>query len=46
MTMAVDIAKAAISIPGIHKRLDKIGQEMKLRITFQDEKIFKMMHRI
>jgi ACT domain-containing protein len=46
MTMAVDIAKAAISIPGIHKRLDKIGQEMKLKITFQDEKIFKMMHRI
>ena len=46
MTMAADIAKASIGIPQIHKRLDKIGQEMKLRITFQDEKIFKMMHRI
>ena len=46
MTMAVDIAKATISIPQIHKRLDKIGQEIKLKITFQDEKIFKMMHRI
>ncbi|PKL47872.1 MAG: ACT domain-containing protein [Planctomycetes bacterium HGW-Planctomycetes-1] len=46
MTMAVDIAKATLSIPQIHKRLDKIGKEMKLKITFQDEKIFKMMHRV
>ena len=46
MTMAVDIAKAAIAIPQIHKKLDKISQEMKLRIIFQDENIFKMMHRV
>ena len=46
MTMAVDIAKATVSIPQIHKRLDKIGKEMKLKITFQDETIFKMMHRV
>ena len=46
MTMAVDIAKAAISIPQIHKRLDKIAEQMKLTITLQDEKIFKMMHRV
>jgi ACT domain-containing protein len=46
MTMAVDIAKATISTPQIHRRLDKIGEEMKLKITFQDEKIFKMMHRV
>jgi ACT domain-containing protein len=46
MTMAVDIAKATISIPQIHKKLDKIGKEMKLKITFQDETIFKMMHRV
>ncbi len=46
MTMAVDIAKATVSIPQIHKKLDKIGEEMKLRIIFQDENIFKMMHRV
>jgi len=46
MTMACDIAKANISIPTIHKRLEKIANEMKLNITFQDETIFKMMHRI
>jgi ACT domain-containing protein len=46
MTMAVDIAKAAIGIPQIHKKLDKISREMKLRIIFQDETIFKMMHRV
>ena len=46
MTMAVDIAKAAISIPQIHRRLDKIADQMKLKITFQDETIFKMIHRV
>jgi ACT domain-containing protein len=46
MTMAVDIAKSAISIPQIHKKLDKVGRDMKLKITFQDEIIFKMMHRV
>ncbi|MBN1787130.1 MAG: ACT domain-containing protein [Sedimentisphaerales bacterium] len=46
MTMAVDVAKAAISIVQVHKRLDKIANEMKLKIIFQDENIFKMMHRI
>ncbi|HBR19362.1 MAG: hypothetical protein A2Y13_09105 [Planctomycetes bacterium GWC2_45_44] len=46
MTMAADIAKATITIPQIHKRIDKIAEEMKLKITFQDETIFKMMHRV
>lgn len=46
MTMAADIAKANITIPQIHKRIDKIAEEMKLKITFQDETIFKMMHRV
>jgi predicted amino acid-binding ACT domain protein len=46
MTMAVDIAKATVSIPQIHKKLDKIGKEIKLKINFQDETIFKMMHRV
>ena len=46
MMMAVDIAKAKIDISQIHKRLNKIGEEMQLNITFQDENVFKMMHRI
>ena len=46
MTMAVDIARAKISIPQIHRHLDKIADQMKLKVTFQDETIFKMMHRV
>ena len=46
MMMAVDIAKAKIDISQIHKRLNKIGEEMQLNITFQDENVFKMMHRV
>ena len=46
MTMAVDISKATADIAGIRKHLDKLGKEMSLNITFQDENIFKAMHRI
>ena len=46
MTMAVDITKATVGMDKIKKRLDKTGQEMKLKITFQDENIFKAMHRV
>ncbi|MHC4061189.1 MAG: ACT domain-containing protein [Planctomycetota bacterium] len=46
MTMAVDIAKASIGLDKIRKRLDKIGKEMSLNISFQDENIFKVMHRV
>jgi ACT domain-containing protein len=46
MTMAVDIAKATIGMDKIRNRLDKIGGEMSLRINFQDENIFKVMHRV
>ncbi len=46
MTMAVDVAEATIDIGKIKKRLDKIGKQMSLNITFQDEKIFKVMHRV
>jgi len=46
MTMAVDIAESTIDIPKIKNRLDKISKEMQLNITFQDENIFKMMHRV
>jgi ACT domain-containing protein len=46
MTMAVDIAAATIDIAKIRKMLDHIGKEMSLKITIQDETIFKAMHRV
>jgi ACT domain-containing protein len=46
MTMAVDISKAAIGMDKIRNRLDKIAADMSLNITFQDENIFKTMHRV
>ena len=46
MTMAVDLAKATLPLEKIKKQLDKLGKEMSLNITLQDENIFKTMHRI
>jgi ACT domain-containing protein len=46
MTMAVDITHASIPIEKIKSQLDKIGSQMDLNITLQDENIFKTMHRI
>ena len=46
MTMAVDVTDATIDMGRIKKRLDRIGREMALKITVQDEKIFKAMHRV
>ncbi|HUT31294.1 MAG TPA: ACT domain-containing protein [Sedimentisphaerales bacterium] len=46
MTMAVDITKATITMDKIKKQLDKIGKEMALNIAFQNENIFKVMHRV
>lgn len=46
MTMAVDTTNANIGMDKIKKRLDKLSREMSLNITFQDESIFKVMHRV
>jgi len=46
MTMAVDIANTTIDMEKIRKRLDAIGKELSLTITFQNENIFKAMHRV
>ena len=46
MTMACDMAHACIGIDQIQKKLNKIAREMDLKITFQHEDIFKMMHRM
>lgn len=46
MTMAVDISAATIDMEKLKKQLDKTAAEMSLKITVQDETIFKAMHRI
>jgi ACT domain-containing protein len=46
MTMAVDTAKATVDMATIKKQLDKIGRQIKLVITIQDQNIFKAMHRV
>jgi len=46
MTMAVDIGLAEGDTGQIRKRLDQVGKQMALKITIQDENIFKAMHRV
>jgi len=46
MTMACDITDATATMEKQHAQLAKIAKEMELNITFQNEKIFKMMHRV
>jgi len=46
MTMAVDVAEAMIGMDKIKTHLDRVGREMALKITIQDENIFKAMHRV
>ena len=46
MTMAVDVGEATLDMGQIKKRLDRIGKEMALKITIQDESLFKAMHRV
>jgi ACT domain-containing protein len=46
MTMAVDVADANIDMDHIKKRLDRVARDMALKITIQDETIFKAMHRV
>ena len=46
MTMACDTTEATANMDKLHKQLSKIAKEMDLNITFQNENIFKMMHRV
>jgi ACT domain-containing protein len=46
MTMAVDIGQATLDMGQIKRQLDKVGRQMALKITIQDESIFKAMHRV
>jgi len=46
MTMAVDLGQASLDVGQLRKRLDQVGRQMALKITIQDESIFKAMHRV
>jgi len=46
MTMAVDVSQATMDIGQIKRQLDRVGKQMALKITIQDENIFKAMHRV
>ena len=46
MTMLVDIKDAATKMDKISRELEKIGNELGMKIQLQHENIFKMMHRV
>lgn len=46
MTMVVDISEKTLSMDEIVASLEKIGQDLKMKISVQHENIFKMMHRV
>ena len=46
MTMACDMIAATVGIEHVQKKLQRIAKDMDLNITFQNETIFKAMHRI
>ena len=46
MTMLVDMKESKHSLEKVREDLDKIGEELKLKIQIQHENIFKMMHRV
>jgi ACT domain-containing protein len=46
MIMLVDFKESPSDLENIKAGLDKIGEEMKLRIQIQHEDLFKMMHRV
>lgn len=46
MTMAADISESELDVAEIREKLDVIAKELSLNITLQNEKIFKVMHRV
>ena len=46
MTMLVDMKDSKEGIDEIRKELERIGEEMGLKIQIQHENIFKTMHRV
>ena len=46
MIMLVDMKESRYSLEKVREELEKIGDELKLKIQIQHENIFKMMHRV
>ena len=46
MTMLVDMKESGYKLEEVRKELEKIGEELQLKIQIQHENIFKMMHRV
>ncbi len=46
MTMLVDIKDSKCALEDLRCELEKIGKKMDMKIQFQHENIFKMMHRV
>jgi len=46
MMMGCDVSGSRVEMAEMQRRLDRVAKEMSLNITFQNETIFKMMHRI
>ena len=46
MIMLVDMQDSRQSLEKVREQLDKIGEELKIKIQIQHENIFKMMHRV
>jgi len=46
MTMLVDVRDSKLPLESLRSELEKLGEQMKLKIHIQHEDIFKMMHRV
>jgi ACT domain-containing protein len=46
MIMLVTIDESRVSIGNLQKKLDAVGDELGVKITIQQEDIFRFMHRI
>lgn len=46
MIMLVDMKESKYSLEDVRGELEKIGEELALKIQIQHENIFKMMHRV
>ena len=46
MIMLVDMKGSKHSLEKVREELEKIGEELQLKIQIQHENIFKMMHRV
>jgi len=46
MMMLVDMKESKHSLENVRGELEKIGEELALKIQIQHENIFKMMHRV